>query len=90
MFMWDENDSHDDYDLLDEAEHASEEDVYAHCPFCNAEIYDDSVQCTQCGNFIIENTSTLGSSRLASPWIVIPVVLVLIIAIFLMWVLNIR
>ena len=68
---WDDEPYEEDWDA-----YSSEEDDYIKCPNCHSEIYHDIAQCPDCGEFILEGTT---SSDKKPVWIIaIAVILVIL------------
>lgn len=51
-------------DADDESESDDDDDSTAPCPYCSAEIHDDSERCPECGNYI--SNEDIPPSR--KPW----------------------
>jgi uncharacterized paraquat-inducible protein A len=67
MQQYDSDDDYEDFD--DDSTHDDEEVDLVECPECRAEVYEDSVQCPVCGNYITHTTSVWSGKSLA--WIVL-------------------
>ena len=52
--MYESDDIYDD-DLEDDE---ADDDATMPCPYCRAEIYDDSERCPRCGNYLAANQTT--------------------------------
>lgn len=73
--VWDEEDA------AWEAEHGDDhDDGLVPCPYCRAEMLEDSPRCPSCGNYISEEDRPRTNRRL---WILATVVICLILV--LMW-----
>ena len=80
------DDDWDDEGDLEESEdpepHSQYDELTDECPYCGKPIYDDSVRCPRCENYL----SREGAPQRRPLWIAIGVVLALAVA--LMWALG--
>ncbi len=76
--MNEEWDDEEDYPEEDWDAYSSEEDDWVTCPNCKAEVYHDAERCPECGDFIIDQTSSSSQKPL---WVII--IAAVLIALFL-------
>ena len=58
--------------MLDDDYDDPEDDATQECPYCGREVYDDAVQCPQCGNYLSKEDAPRSRMPL---WIVLGFIL---------------
>ena len=71
-----------------EDEFEDDEPPLAACPHCQAMIYDDAVRCNECGEYIIEDTSSWSGKTLSTSGLILVIIIVVVVLLAIVLMFN--